>query len=187
MLEQARLLDLDRQDSAAAGVARTAAPRLLVIDDDHLHRMIICRVAAKAGYLPAGAASYDEAAKLVQESAFDCITLDLSLGQHAGVEMLRHLWVIGCKAPIIIISGCDDATCSETAKVAKSLNLNVWESIPKPVDLAVLRSSLDRLKAEREEAPTLPSPACGGGKIKEPSPACGGGKIKEPSPACGGE
>ena len=67
MLEQARLLDLDPEDLAAAGVARPVAPRLLVIDDDHLHRMIICRVAAKAGYLPAGAASYDEAAKLVQE------------------------------------------------------------------------------------------------------------------------
>ena len=123
---------------------------------------------------------------MCRNSAFDCITLDLSLGQHAGVEMLRHLWVIGCKAPIIIISGCDDATCSDTAKVAKSLNLNVWESIPKPVDLAVLRSSLDRLKAEREEAPTLRSPASGGGKINEPSPASGRGKINEPSPASGG-
>ncbi len=163
MLEQARLLDLDQEDLAkehlaAAGVAPPVAPRLLVIDDDHLHRMIICRVAAKAGYLPAAAASYDEAAKLVQESAFDCITLDLSLGQHAGVEMLRHLWVIGCKAPIIIISGCDGATCSETAKVAKSLNLNAWESIPKPVDLAVLRASLERLKAEPEESAQI-SPA----------------------------
>ena len=114
--------------------------------------MIICRVAAKAGYLPAGAATYDEAAQLVQETAFDCITLDLSLGQHAGIEMLRHLWVVGCKAPVIIISGCDDATCSETVRVAKSLNLNIWQSIPKPVDLAVLRSWLERFRAEREEA-----------------------------------
>ena len=27
-----------------------------------------------------------------------------------------------------------------------------------------------------DDTPTLPSPACGGGKINEPSPACGGGK-----------
>jgi len=152
MLEQARLLDSEQEGSAGAAVAQPAALRLLVIDDDNLHRMIICRAAAKAGYVPAGAAGYDEAAKLVQETVFDCITLDLSLGPHAGVEMLRHLWVIGCKAPIIIISGCDDATCAETLKVAKSLNLNIWESIPKPVDLAVLRYWLDRLKAEREAA-----------------------------------
>jgi len=88
----------------------------------------------------------------VQESTFDCITLDLSLGPHAGVEMLRHLWVIGCKVPIIIISGCDEVVCSETLKVAESLKLNVWQSIPKPVDLAVLRYWLDWFKAERKEA-----------------------------------
>src|SRR5215469_1437647 len=85
-------------------------PRLLVIDDDYLHRKIICRVAAKAGYAPAGAATYEEAAKLALENAFDCISLDLSLGQHGGLEMLYYLRGIGCKAPIVIISGADQAT-----------------------------------------------------------------------------
>jgi two-component system, chemotaxis family, chemotaxis protein CheY len=153
MLEHSEAGAASQHDLAHAGAARPVRPGLLVIDDDNLHRMIICRVAAKAGYLPAGAASYDEAVRLVQEGGFDCITLDLSLGDRAGVEMLRHLWVIGCKAPIIIISGCDDATCSETEKVAESLKLNVWESIPKPVNMAVLRESLERLKAARESTP----------------------------------
>ncbi len=121
--------------------------------------MIICRAAAKAGYLPAGAASYDEAVKLVQEGAFDCVTLDLSLGEHAGVEMLRYFWVIGCKVPVIIISGCDDATCGESEKVAESFKLNVWQSIPKPVNLSVLRDSLERLKAAREQAPVGQQPS----------------------------
>jgi DNA-binding response OmpR family regulator len=152
MLGQAKLLDSDEEALAVATIAPPAVLRLLVIDDDNLHRMIICRAAAKAGYLPAGAATYDEAAQLVQETTFDCITLDLSLGQHAGIEMLRHLWVVGCKAPVIIISGCDDSTCSETVRVARSLNLNIWQSIPKPVDLAVLRSWLERFRIEREEA-----------------------------------
>jgi len=161
MLEQLELSAAGRDDLAPASGAPAATPRLLVIDDDNLHRMIICRVAAKAGYVPAGAATYEEAAQLVQDGGFDCITLDLSLGDHAGVDMLRHLWVIGCKAPVIIISGCDDATCGETEKVAASLKLSVWESIPKPVDMAVLRESLERLKAVREAVPEIPqiSPA----------------------------
>ena len=37
-------------------------------------------------------------------------------------------------------------------KVAESLKLNVWESIPKPVNMAMLRESLERLKASRDEA-----------------------------------
>jgi DNA-binding response OmpR family regulator len=140
-------------DLPRASAARAVLPRLLVIDDDNLHRMIICRAAAKAGYLPAGAAGYDEAVKLAQETAFDCITLDLSLGDRAGVEMLRHLWVVGCRAPIIIISGCDNETCNESTKVAESLKLNIWESVPKPVNLATLRASLERLKASWEVSP----------------------------------
>ncbi|HUD85313.1 MAG TPA: response regulator [Xanthobacteraceae bacterium] len=141
----------DQQDLVAAD-ARLLAPRLLVIDDDNLHRMIICRAAAKVGYLPAGAATYDEAAKLAQETAFDCITLDLSLGAHAGSEMLHHLSELGCTAPIIVVSGCDDATCKEAVKLAGRLNLDVWECIPKPVDLVMLRHFLERLKAARGPA-----------------------------------
>jgi two-component system, chemotaxis family, chemotaxis protein CheY len=151
MLEQSKLSAADQEDLAVVGAATQVAPRLLVIDDDNLHRMIICRTAAKSGYLPAGAASYDEAVKLLQGNAFDCVTLDLSLGEHAGVEMLRYFWVIGYKVPIIIISGCDDTTCSETEQVADTLKLNVWESVPKPLDLSVLRNSLERLKAAGEK------------------------------------
>jgi two-component system, chemotaxis family, chemotaxis protein CheY len=151
MLEPAGTLEAT-DDGMAADIAMPGTRRLLVIDDDNLHRMIICRAAAKSGYEPAGAATYEEAAALAQEIAFDCITLDLSLGQHAGVEMLRHLWVIGCKAPIIVISGCDSVTCNETLKVAKSLNLNIWQTMSKPVDLAVLRYWFERLQLQPEAA-----------------------------------
>ncbi len=146
MLDQTQIVEADEAALAVAQAVPQSIPRLLVIDDDNLHRMIICRVAVRAGYAPAGAATYEEAAQLAQDGKFDCVTLDLSLGQHAGVEMLRHLWVVGCKAPIIVISGCDDTTCAETVKVAKSLNLVVLATMPKPVDLAVLRYCLERLK-----------------------------------------
>ncbi len=150
MLGQAGSFEANHNGFVAADAA-TAAPRLLVIDDDHLHRMIICRVAAKAGYLPIEAGSFEEAARLAQEP-FDCITLDLSLGAHGGSEMLRLLWVHGCKAAIIIISGCNDVICRETVRVAKSLKLDVCEVVPKPVDLAMLRYALERIKVRRAGA-----------------------------------
>src|SRR6202051_1334175 len=146
MLQQQSTIEACRDFSAIRNAARHPMSGLLVIDDDNLHRMIICRVAAKAGFLPAGAASYDEAAKLAQETAFDCITLDLSLGNHAGTEMLHHLSMLGSTAPIIVVTGADYATCKETVKVAERLNLDIWECIPKPVDLIMLRPFLERLK-----------------------------------------
>lgn len=159
MLEQSELTVTGQDGLAHTGLAQREVPRLLVIDDDNLHRMIICRVAGKAGYLPVGAASYDEAAQLVQDQAFDCMTLDLSLGEHAGVELLRRIWVLGCKMPIIIISGCDNTVCGDAEKVAESLKLNVWETLTKPVNLAELRDCLERLKASRDGSALAAQPA----------------------------
>jgi len=150
MLEPTSEHRSDRDAAAAAERAKPVKPRFLVIDDDKLHRMIICRAADKAGFAPAGAATYEEAQKFTRDSAFDCIALDLSLGPHAGVEILHHLRSIGCQAPILIISACDSPTCAETVKLARSLNLQICATIPKPVDLAVLQSWLERLKAERQ-------------------------------------
>src|SRR5262249_53294210 len=126
MLEPARALGAEGAGFAAADAA-PLAPRLLVIDDDHLHCAIICRIAAKAGFDAVRATTYEAAASLAQETAFDGITLDLSLGEYAGTEMLRHLWVLGCKAPIIIVSGCDDRISRETVRIGQSLNLKIQE------------------------------------------------------------
>jgi DNA-binding NtrC family response regulator len=124
------------------------APRLLVIDDDNLHRMIICRAAAKSGYVPVGAANHREAVKLSQEGTFDCVTLDITLGDRGGaVTLLRHLASVGCKAPIIVVSGCDDDTLREIVRLARSLKLNVAKPVPKPVDLSILRRMLDGFSA----------------------------------------
>jgi DNA-binding response OmpR family regulator len=150
MREQAKSLHSRQDDSTVANVAQPGKPRLLVIDNDKLHRMIICRAAAQAGYAPAGAASSDEAAKLLRDAAFDCITVDMSLGEDAGIEMLRQLWALGCKAPIIVIGGRDDGGLGETGKVAASLHLNIRETSRKPVNPAVLRNWFEEIRAERE-------------------------------------
>jgi DNA-binding response OmpR family regulator len=121
-------------------------PRLLVVEDDTLHRMMICRAAAVAGYAPAGAATFDEAAKLLLQGAFDCITLDLTLGIRTGADVLHHLSDIGCPAHIIIISGREDEICEQNVDLAKSLDLNILGSMQKPIDPAELQSWLVRLK-----------------------------------------
>jgi two-component system, chemotaxis family, chemotaxis protein CheY len=130
--------------------------RLLAVDGDSLHRMIICRIAAKAGFVPAGAASAAEAVKHAQKAAFDCVTIDLSVGRHGGVggglEFLNYLWMSGCKAPIIVIGGCDDEQFRQATAVAASLNLKIWKSMPKPANFDLLRGWLDELKVEGEAA-----------------------------------
>ena len=147
MLGQALAADEEKSD----GVKDAArAPRLLVIDDDSLHRMIICRAAAKCGYVPFGAASHHEAAKLLREGVFDCITLDIALADRGGgaVALLRHFAAVDSKAPVIVVSACDDETLREILRLARSLTLNIVEPVPKPVDLTILRYMLEGFRAK---------------------------------------
>ena len=121
---------------------------LLVIEDAVIHSTIISRIAEQAGFAATTAQSFDAAAALLRQRKFDCVTLDLGLGEHAGAEVFRLLSEIACKAPIVIISGAEQAVRDATVRIGKSLNLNIWRPIPKPVDLKALRLMLAKIKME---------------------------------------
>lgn len=144
------LEDGEREISGAEAEPVTSAgaktPTLLVIDDDTVHRMIICRIANRAGFEATGAASYDDAVRLLGDHVYTAITLDLSLGQHGGVDILHVIAAMDCPTPIVIISGTGEEIRNETISLANLLSLNVCEAMPKPVDLGQLRQLLTELK-----------------------------------------
>jgi len=150
MSGQARIWGADDAHPGAIEREKSAlpSPRVLVIDKDNLHRMIICRAADKAGYVPAGAANLAEAIKLVQSAAFDCILLDLSLGREATSGFLSRLGAIGCETKILAMGDCDAPGCYETQRLAKSLALDVGEPVAKPVDVGMLRYRLEQLRVQ---------------------------------------
>ncbi len=119
---------------------------LLVIEDAPIHRTIISRIGEKAGFAIETATSVDAAAALVSRREFDCITLDLALGERVGVEVLRLLADLKCQTPIIIISVSDDAVVEETCRIGRALDLNLWKPLHKPIDLAVLRGMLEQIR-----------------------------------------
>lgn len=129
-----------------AAFPTAAAPTLLVIDDDTVHRMIICKVASRAGFIATGAASYEDAVKLLGERSYTAVTLDLSLGQHGGVDVLHFIAAMNYETPIIIVSGSGENIRNESMSVAHLLSVNVCRTMPKPVDLAQLRLLLTDLK-----------------------------------------
>jgi two-component system, chemotaxis family, chemotaxis protein CheY len=117
-------------------------PSLLVIDDDTVHRMIIGRVAGRAGYTATNAASYEEAVALLQRNTYTLITLDLTLGEHGGAEVLHVIAAMDLKTPIIIVSSSTETIRRETAAMANLLSLNVCKALAKPVNLGELRRIL---------------------------------------------
>ena len=132
---------------------RTAAPpidvshhSLLVIEDALIHRTIISKIGDKVGFVTRTASSVEAAEALLRSQEFDAITLDLGLGEHVGVEVLRLLADLRSKTPIIIISVSDDAILDETCRIGRSLDLNVWKPLRKPIDLTRLREMLEQIK-----------------------------------------
>jgi len=121
--------------------------RLLAIEDDYLHHMIIGKIAGNAGYEASIAASVEKATALLHEGTFDCITLDLSLGDRSGVDVLHVLADLGTQVPIIIFSGTDDADCQATVGIGKRLGLNIWQPLAKPAGVVELRKVLDSISA----------------------------------------
>ncbi len=122
--------------------------QLLVIDDTELHLTILRKIAAQSGFEATGATSVAEAESLLRKRKFDCITLDLSLGEQSGIDILKLLAALQSKTPVIIISGSDDTFRDETMRVGQSLNLNMFPAIPKPINLAALRYSLAAIVRE---------------------------------------
>jgi two-component system, chemotaxis family, chemotaxis protein CheY len=134
-------MDSANEDTVAGAHDLATPGRLLVVDDDTIHRMVICSIAEKLNFAPTAASSFDEAVDLLKSKAFDCITLDLSLGNRHGAEMLPFIAMTGSRAPLIIISGANDAIREDTVRVAQMLSLTVVQ-LAKPVNLSELRNRL---------------------------------------------
>ena len=133
------------QTPAAPAVSR-APGRLLVIDDDPSICALIAKLGERVGFAPTSATSFEQAIQSLRATEFDCITLDLQLGAKNGVQMLRFLADMACKAPIIVISGSQHTARSLALKIGHSMKLKLLEPVPKPIDLAALRTLLAHVK-----------------------------------------
>ena len=131
-------------------VLKARAQSLLAIDDDLVQRLLICKIATANGCDAVSASSYLEAVARLAERKFDFITLDLSLGERDGIELLRVLADLKCTAKIIIVSGNDQRVLKSTAWIARSMGLNPGATLTKPLNLGLLAEAL---KSDRREKP----------------------------------
>jgi CheY-like chemotaxis protein len=126
-------------------------PRILIVEDVAVHRMIICKVAVKAGFAVSEAESCEEVKRLIKAWDFDCVTLDLALGEQEGTDVMKYFHEIGFRAPIIIVSVSDFAAAQGALNFGRALGLNMLEPVEKPVDLALLREILAAVKIDAGE------------------------------------
>ena len=144
----------DKQKVAAAAPAAKQPLHLLVIDDDATQRKLVSLAAIKAGHTVTFAESCAEAITKLAERQFDCVTLDLELGDGDGLDVLTAMNATGQLVPVIVISGMDRVRREESRFLARALGIEM-KSLPKPVDLGALRVLLANLRYQSLGLPMI--------------------------------
>ena len=120
--------------------------RLLIVEDDTATKFAITKLADSIGYVTKGAASLQEAERLLRTERYDCITLDLTLGRDSGVQLIKALADRAPDASIIFVSGSPAWARTIASSVARVARLNVIDVVTKPIDFSQLRGILTSAK-----------------------------------------
>jgi CheY-like chemotaxis protein len=124
--------------------------RLLVIDDDPLVCTLARRIAEACGYEVRTTTEAEAFKTQCVEYLPDVISLDLSIPGCDGIELLRYLTDIGCRARILIASGFDAKVLRSANELGAARGLAMAGMISKPMRAAEVRAILESL---RDDAP----------------------------------
>lgn len=79
--------------------------RILVVDNDQIHRQVLCEIAEGIGYEAVAVDRAMEGWRVLQEQTISLILLDIKMPQVHGHQFLRYIRGKGKVTPVIIISG----------------------------------------------------------------------------------
>jgi EAL domain-containing protein (putative c-di-GMP-specific phosphodiesterase class I)/ActR/RegA family two-component response regulator len=124
----------------AGGVARGL---VMVLDDDPGVGVTIARIAERSGLsatVHSDTAAFFEALATVHPSH---IVLDLMMPEIDGIEVLRHLASVDCRAGVIITSGVGPRVLDAARRFAVEHGVDLRGTLAKPFQVAALRALLE--------------------------------------------
>jgi excisionase family DNA binding protein len=113
---------------------------ILVVDDETAipELMVVALATTSREVLTAG--SGEEALAIVQRSDVDLVVLDLVMPGMNGVDTFRAIHSLHPALPVMIVTGYPDSDL-----MAKALEIGPFTMISKPVDLAQIQKTVDRI------------------------------------------
>jgi two-component system response regulator HydG len=144
---------------------------VLVVDDDTGHLSMLRTVLTGWGFRVAGAGDGAEAVAMVREKPFDAVLLDIRMAGMGGMEALARIKEYNPAVPVLIMTAYSSV---ETA--VSALKSGAYDYLTKPLDLDVLRLTLERaldhVRLARENASLRQKlgPGAGGPEIIGTSP-----------------
>ena len=117
------------------------APRLMIVDDEVAVAELIRRVSTQLGF-EAVATSEPGSFRQLYNDQFDVVLLDLVMPQIDGIELLRFLADVGCRAQLILASGFDIEVLNAARNLAVGRGLRVVGTLTKPFHVTQLEGLL---------------------------------------------
>lgn len=111
-------------------------PRVLIVDDDPGVLETLTLGLTRAGLAVTALSRFDEARHHIDESPPDALVVDVRLGAFNGLQLALHMRDARPAAPILVLSGFDDAMLRREAERLGA------EFLTKPVSLEELGTRL---------------------------------------------
>jgi two-component system response regulator HydG len=113
--------------------------KILIVDDEESHRIMLRAVLKDEGYEVAEAADGTEAIRAVVKEAFDLILMDLRMTSMDGIEALTEIRKISTLVPVLIM------TAYGSVKTAvEALKAGAFDYLTKPLDIDELKVLIDK-------------------------------------------
>lgn len=101
--------------------------KILIVDDEAFIRENLERIIAEDGYRPLSTESPDDAVRIVAEEEISLVLLDLNLGSHSGLDVLRAMKEVDPDILVIIITGY-----GTVESAVEALKIGAYDYIKKP-------------------------------------------------------
>lgn len=116
--------------------------QMLVVDDEPGMGRLMRRVGEQCGYAVRVTTCAESFMDEVVRAEPDVIILDLSLPGADGVDLLRFLATIRCRAKILIVSGFDSRVLETTGRLGSAQGLRIAGTVAKPARAADMRAAI---------------------------------------------
>ena len=128
--------------------------RILLVDDDEDEYVATRDLFVEIGpaYSLSWAKTYEEAHAALSRCAYDAFVFDYHLGPRTGVELLREAKALGCRQPILILTGAGDRAVDLEAMEAGAADFLDKGQLTAALLERSLRYSIERRKAEQKLA-----------------------------------
>ncbi len=112
---------------------------ILVVDDEQVHRYMLCSMFKEWGYHCVEADDGDTAVKVIEKRDFDAVLMDVKMARMSGLEAFSQISKIRPALPVIIMtaySSVDDAV--------ELMKKGAHDYLTKPLDFDRLKLTLER-------------------------------------------